>query len=174
MPAKNPAHGRVSVATIVGTSVGSFAAVAFAVSVIIYWRRRRRARELPVRDDTVDIIGEVPSTPRTGIITEPFMMPASLPEQTSMKESYRKRNAPVLTYQEDSTLLSTSDYPRDAVSPTPTARSASADSGALYALERRVDSLMQALAVHTGDVEGSPPEYEGDDLELASDRGDRA
>ncbi|KZV61724.1 hypothetical protein PENSPDRAFT_693133 [Peniophora sp. CONT] len=149
--ATNPVHKHAPIGAIVGGVVGSISVIAALVLLgFLYLRSRRRARELPVLDDRLEpfITDTSPRTRRT--------VPAE-------KGGLQQRVALLHQSHDSSPPTSPSSPALDAARRTSTAqaRPSVGDSGALHAIERRLDNLMHALAVH-GEAEDDPPVYDGD------------
>ncbi|VDB86703.1 unnamed protein product [Peniophora sp. CBMAI 1063] len=157
-------HRHIQVGVIVGAAVGGIVAALLVVLGGIYHHRRRNARKRLIRDDKVDITQE-PSLPvKAEMLTEPFVMPTSDPHNAPVSDSSAKKDAPIVLEYRDVSYNGTPARPSPeaaSTSMTP-ARSTGSDHGAVYALERRLDNLIHALAIR-GETEETPPVYEGVD-----------
>ncbi|KZV68211.1 hypothetical protein PENSPDRAFT_754329 [Peniophora sp. CONT] len=174
-------HASANIGTIVGAAVGGTVAVAtLFLGLCFYQRRRRRAREMPISDDSKsDITNARRKAPalRAGLIPEPFTMTTPAHDRsTSPTEKGRsqQRMALLHEYRDNGTPSSPSIPLIAAIGDSADAqnRPAVGDSNALHILERRLDSLIHTLAIQGENGASDPPEYDGNGADHVSRRGD--
>ncbi|VDB84913.1 unnamed protein product [Peniophora sp. CBMAI 1063] len=169
-----PPNGHSSIGTIIGATVGGTAAVAIlAIVVFIHMRRRRRAREMPLRDDRIDTSEKLPAAREGAYLTEPFLLSApDTVERATLhpeKNGLRQRAALLNHYSDPgadsphSPSRASPDHAAHLISEGSHPAPAVEESHALSDMERRLESRLFANLMHSftirGETESDPPEY---------------